>query len=216
MQRERTCSEPGCDAKIVARGLCRKHYSAWHHAQDRGPCSIEGCEGRKVKRDLCTTHYTRLQRHGDASILVRPWRSPDRLCSVDGCDRPFLAKGMCGLHYDRVKTHGSIVKPPKKPSRARWSLDTHGYMVKYWPTHPNASKFGKVKQHTVVMAEMIGRPLRKGETVHHVNGIRHDNRPENLELWVRSHPPGQRVTDLVAFAEQILAEYGDLGQNQSR
>lgn len=62
-------------------------------------------------------------------------------------------------------------------------------------------------EHRLVMAEMLGRPLRKGETVHHKNGIKDDNRPENLELWVNMHPYGQRVTDLVAFARQILAEY---------
>ena len=78
----------------------------------------------------------------------------------------------------------------------------------YRPDHPNAKSDGRVAEHTVVMAEKIGRPLRPGENVHHKNGHRADNRPENLELWRKTQPSGQRVVDLIAFAKEVLAEYG--------
>ncbi len=51
-------------------------------------------------------------------------------------------------------------------------------------------------EHRVVMEQMVGRPLRPGETVHHRNGIPSQNQPENLELWLTGHPNGIRATDI--------------------
>lgn len=57
------------------------------------------------------------------------------------------------------------------------------------------------------MEAMLGRPLVRKETVHHKNGKRNDNRPENLELWTKAQPAGQRVADKVAFALEMLSLY---------
>lgn len=95
---------------------------------------------------------------------------------------------------------------PRKHGRSR---NGNGYIVLSGHyDHPNANNRGLVLEHTKVMTEILGRPLRPGENVHHKNGIRDDNRPENLELWTSSQPPGQRVTDLVAWAREIIETYG--------
>jgi endogenous inhibitor of DNA gyrase (YacG/DUF329 family) len=87
-------------------------------------------------------------------------------------------------------------------------LTQYGYRKIHKKDHPNAWRNGDMFEHVYIMSEHLKRPLRPQETVHHKNGIRHDNRLENLELWNKSHGPGQRVEDKIKWCKEFLAEYG--------
>jgi hypothetical protein len=75
------------------------------------------------------------------------------------------------------------------------------------PEHPRASRTGYVFEHILVIEDQLGRFLQYDESVHHLNGVRDDNKTENLELWVRPQPSGIRAKDALAWAWKIIERY---------
>ena len=167
-------------------------------------CSVDGCEKDLKARSLCSMHWKRLKVHGDiAKVLPKGNFATITQCTIDDCDKPHRAKGMCQMHYRRV----ALYDHPESSSSIGYTYDNRGYVTLHLPNHPIANKGGTVYEHRLVMSEHLGRWLVKGESVHHKNGNRVDNRIENLELWSKVQPAGQRVEDKVVYALEILRQY---------
>ncbi len=89
------------------------------------------------------------------------------------------------------------------------SFDEQGYIRLRGVIMPDGSRPDHIFEHRYVFYTDLGRMPLPGENVHHINGDKTDNRLENLELWRSSQPKGQRVTDLVAWAREIIDTYGE-------
>lgn len=112
------------------------------------------------------------------------------------------------IHYRQINGI-PIDSSFKKRKNGEGTIDTSGYKTISVKGHPNQmDEKGRIREHVFIMSNHLGRPLSKNENVHHKNGIRDDNRIENLELWHKGQPPGQRVQDKIDWAIAFLTEYG--------
>ena len=95
----------------------------------------------------------------------------------------------------------------RKGGRPEGYINERGYVLMVFKD-PITGLWIRKFQHVLVMSNHLGRPLIKGETVHHLNGIRNDNRIENLELWNKGQPSGQRVEDRIKYYIEFLIQHG--------
>lgn len=169
-------------------------------------CSVTDCQKPifTKKSGLCQMHYTRMVRYGSTNLPVKVPKSKEK-CSINNCDNDAVCRTWCTKHYHRMVRYGDP-NENRKPGR---SITRSGYVRIWMPEHPYAQSGHYVNEHRFVMEKALGRYLRKNETIHHKNGIRHDNRIENLELWTSRHPKGGRVSDLLKWAQEIINLYED-------
>ena len=219
-----SCSISWCDRPRKGKSFCNAHYQRsligsdmnkpfQRYASKGKKCSLPDCNNPHSARGYCNKHYSTSRSGVQRGTQIAPAKGMVP-CEVEGCVNWVAPNSlsMCQTHRIRKKRGASLSTPVQKrvgPGNwSKWHKDSHGYMIRY-RYYPDKSRDRQV-QHRVVMEEKVGRPLLKHENVHHVNGVRDDNRPENLELWSTSQPYGQRVEDKIVWAVKILKENGIL------
>jgi hypothetical protein len=204
---KKICNVEGCQKKHYSLGYCQNHFKNFKksgdpiwHGYPKLSCKIEGCDRKYKGLGYCEPHLDRFKKHGDPladqSIKIMNQFS---VCTITDCYKEHYSFGLCQNHYDIMRRNGD----PNIRQRAKngeGMLDNNGYKI----FKKNGITY---REHRYVMEQHIGRKLLKTENVHHKNGVRDDNRIENLELWTKVQPCGKRPKDLIVYAKEIFAQY---------
>jgi hypothetical protein len=233
---KKICSYAPCDREQATKGLCKGHYNQQWLGKELTPirpggiqnnrkffsCKVDNCENPHSAKEFCKNHYNQHYAGRPVGELKakrkdKKKQTKENMCAFPGCDYLWISRGYCTTHSGQL-LYAEKLTPIKKKFQPTdwgdWATDKDGYVIRYKGVREREGGpvvFRKRQlQHRLVMEEHIGRPLKNTENVHHKNGVKDDNRIENLELWSTGQPAGQRVKDKLEYAREILEEYEKL------
>lgn len=139
-------------------------------------CAVETCDstvGPKGAKDFCAIHYDRFTRYGDPNHPLTNIRRSGTICSILDCGRPRRGLDWCHMHYRRWRLYGTTGS--SSTNYGKGSFTPFGYKLIY--------RNGKQRfEHRVIMEALLGRPLKRSEEVHHIDGCPWNNDPGNLRI----------------------------------
>lgn len=160
---------------------------------------------RFCSRDCHNTH----QKRSRITLTCTVCNQDFSLGKANAAERSSGALGVtCSRKCDTLRRTTNTVG---REHNGRPAVRDHAGYIRVWePDHPNAFRNGWVLEHRLVMEQVLGRLLATGEHVHHINGQKWDNRPENLAVLGHSEhsviTQAERKTELAQVRAE-LAEY---------
>lgn len=149
--------------------------------------ACQGANCREIAKEIGArpkgvSSYCR--RHGIRLPTIGGFKEQDseiRRLAQNGSTVPEIA-ALLGFNKESLRDYCKKSGIEVSSANRGWVISHNGYRLLWLPGHQSARRNGYVAEHRVVMEERIGRKLRHGEVVHHINGDKLDNRLENLEL----------------------------------
>src|SRR3990172_7462682 len=109
--------------------------------------------------------------------------SSKEISKITGISKKYVQKLLLRYNLPRLKRGDASQMEKNHFWKGGRVVDKHGYILIKKNDHPFCNHIGYVREHRLVMEKHLGRYLVSSEVVHHKNGVKNDNRIENLELF---------------------------------
>jgi endogenous inhibitor of DNA gyrase (YacG/DUF329 family) len=211
---ERFPSQPMkfCSVECRAKNKARLGMPTKPRRGQEVPCPICGTmvyrnkSEQKSGRRFCSIACANIGKRLEPVVKSCEWCGKELVLKPSQAATRFCSK--------KCETEADIKRPLERMHNGRRAKkDNQGYVMVWEPSHPNKAFSGWQYEHRLVAEAVIGRYLESREHVHHINGVKDDNRPENLEVM-----DGLEHAALSAreHRDKVLADRAELEEYRKR